>query len=107
MLNGVDRLIMMKADVLNDMEDIQICTRYETDGILTEKLPFNLGDEAIHPVYETLPGWNTSPDVSMGFDGLPINLKEYTGFIENATGLPVDIISMGPDRTQTIFRKGD
>ncbi len=107
MLNGVNRLIMMKADVLNNMENLQVCTSYEKDGIRSEKLPFNLGDEAIHPVYETMPGWNTSPDVSMGYDALPINLKEYIAYIENATGLPVDIISLGPDRAQTIFRKGD
>lgn len=105
MLNGVTRLIMMKADVLNDMEEIRVCTSYEKDGILSEKLPFNLADKGIKPIYELLPGWNTTPDLSKGYGSLPENLKEYVAFIEGATGLPVDILSMGPDRTQTLIRK--
>jgi len=107
MLNGVSRLIMMKSDVLNAMENIQVCTSYEREGILNDQLPFDLGDKKIQPVYHTLPGWNTSLDDCSDFEILPKNLKAYTSYIEKATGLPVEIISLGPDRTQTVFRKGD
>ncbi|MBC8457165.1 MAG: adenylosuccinate synthetase, partial [Deltaproteobacteria bacterium] len=107
MLNGVNRLIMMKADVLNVLESIQVCTSYEREGILSDKLPFDLGDETLHPVFDTLPGWNTSLDDGVGFEALPENFRAYTTYIEKATGLPVEIISLGPDRTQTVFRKGD
>jgi len=107
MLNGVNRLIMMKADVMNDMEEIRVCREYGQDGIVTNKLPFNMNERNIQPVYDTLPGWNTSPGTCGGFDGLPQMLKDYTAYIEQATGLPVDIISLGPDRTQTVFIRGD
>jgi len=107
MLNGVNRLIMMKADVMNNLEEIQVCTYYEQEGIPGNRLPFDLGDERIHPLYQTLPGWNSSLDGSSGFETLPQNFKAYTSYIEDATSLPVEIISLGPDRAQTVFRKGD
>ncbi|MFH1298017.1 MAG: adenylosuccinate synthase [Bacteroidota bacterium] len=107
MLNGVNRLIMMKADVLNSLENIQVCTNYKRKGILTNKLPFDLGEETLQPVYDTLPGWNASLNDCMEFETLPENLRAYTTYIEKATGLPVEILSLGPDRTQTVFRKGD
>ena len=107
MLNGVNKLIMMKADVMDSMESIRVCTSYEREGILSDKLPFDLGDEKIHPVYDTLPGWNSSSDGRMILEALPGNLVAYTNYIEQATGLPIEIISLGPDRTQTVFRKGE
>lgn len=107
MLNGVNRLIMMKADVLNDMEEIRVCTSYEREGVQSDKLPFNLADKLIHPVYDTLPGWSGSQVDPGGFESLPANLRNFTAYVERATGLPVTIISLGPDRTQTVIRKGD
>jgi len=104
MLNGVDRLIMMKVDVLDRMESLRVCTNYVIDGKETERLPFNLEDQSIIPVYDRLPGWNSSVDEATEFDEFPSNLKDYIEYIEKATGLPIDIISMGPDRTQTILR---
>ena len=62
MLNGVDRLIMMKVDVLDHMEEIQVCTKYMIDGKETEKLPFDLIDKSITPVYNRMPGWNCHVD---------------------------------------------
>lgn len=105
MLNGVSRLIMMKVDVLNNLEEIRVCTHYEQEGILSDHFPFDLDDQRIHPVYHTLPGWEGTLNGSGGFEGLPQSLKTYTAYIEKATGLPVEIISLGPDRTQTLFSR--
>ncbi|TSA24153.1 MAG: adenylosuccinate synthetase, partial [Bacteroidetes bacterium] len=107
MLNGVDRLIMMKADVLNTLEQIQVCHGYEIEGIRSDLLPFDLASSALQPVYETLPGWNTSLEGCSSFSDLPGHLRSYIAYIEQATGLPIEIISLGPDRVQTITKKGN
>jgi len=104
MLNGIDRLIMMKADVLNNLEAIDVCEKYSVGEEETDRLPFNLRDSGIKPVFKRLEGWKSTVDESAGFEGLPTSLKAYTEFIEEATGLPIDLISLGPDRTQTIIR---
>ena len=104
MLNGVNKLIMMKVDVLNHLETIQVCTNYMIDGKKTDRLPFDLGDKSITPVYNRLSGWNSIVDESKGFEEIPSNLKDYTEYIEKVTGLPIEMISIGPDRTQTLFR---
>lgn len=105
MLNGVSRLIMMKADVMTGLEEIQVCTEYEQQGIVSDTVPFDLGARQIHPVYQTIPGWEGPLDGSDGYEGLPQPLKNYIAYIEQAAGIPVEIISLGPDRTQTVFRK--
>jgi len=104
MLNGVDKLIMMKVDVLNHLETIQVCTNYMIDGTKTDRLPFDLGGKSITPVYNRLPGWNSIVDEAKGFEEIPSNLKDYIVCIEKVTGLPIEMISLGPDRTQTLFR---
>jgi adenylosuccinate synthase len=103
MLNGIDSLIMMKADVLSPLEKINVCTHYEINGAVTEMLPFDLCSETIRPVYAELDGWKTDIGGVTSFVGLPAALKEYTGYIERAAGLPVSMVSVGPDRTQTII----
>jgi adenylosuccinate synthase len=104
MLNGVDSLIMMKADVLSEVDAIHVCTRYKVDGMETETLPFDLCGENITPVYTKLKGWRTDIGKSTTYDQLPVELKEYIVYIENAAELPVSMVSLGPDRTQTILR---
>lgn len=105
MLNGVSQLIMMKADVLNFLDEIQVCHSYETDGEQGDRLPFDLGSADIRPVYETLAGWNSPVGGCRSFSDLPENMSRYIAYIERAVGLPVAIISLGPDRVQTIIKK--
>jgi len=104
MLNGVDTLIMMKADVLNTFNKIQICRKYKLDGKVTEDFPFALSDDSLEPDYQELDGWNCSLDGIQSFDNLPVKLSEYIRFIEKETGIPVKMVSIGPDRLQTLER---
>ncbi|MCS6832081.1 MAG: adenylosuccinate synthase [Flammeovirgaceae bacterium] len=105
MLNGVTELFMMKADVLNTFEEINICTHYElNDGTITDKVPCNLAHTSIRPVYVSMKGWNCTLPCNVPFDQLPRPFVDYVQFIEKNVGLPIKIISLGPDRTQTVVR---
>jgi len=104
LINGIDKLIMMKADVLNPFENIRVCTGYKIGDLVTDNFPFNLSGSNLQPVYQDFKGWNDIPDVQVSFADLPQYFSEYIGFIEKNTGLPVEIISVGPDRTQTLRR---
>lgn len=105
MINGVTQLFMMKADVLSILDEIKICTKYRlADGTETEEMPFQLMDEDITPVYETMEGWTTDLTNVKSYDDFPKQLKDYVTYIEKATGIPIKIVSVGPDRTQTILR---
>ena len=106
MINGVTQLLMMKADVLSIFPKIKICTHYKLkDGTLTENLPYELVNEPVTPIYKEMEGWNSSLD---GFseESLPKELMDYVSFLEKQLKVPVTLISTGPDRTQTIHRKG-
>jgi adenylosuccinate synthase len=106
MLNGVTNLLMMKADVLNSFEEIKVCTHYQTpDGILTEKLPFDLTDTNLTPVYKSFKGWQTSLAGIHSSANLPNALKEYIQYLEENLQVPITIISVGPDRLETIIRE--
>jgi len=106
MLNGVTQLFMMKADVLNDFEEIKVCTDYILeDGTVTDQIPFDLGAQKITPRYETFKGWNQDLSDVHDFDGLPSRLVDYVRFIEERLKTPINIISTGPDRRQTIIRQ--
>lgn len=104
MLNGVDSLIMMKADVLSAVDTIRVCTHYKVDGVRTEALPFDLCGDNIATIYTELKGWCTDIGKTTDFDQLPAELKEYIIYLETSAGLPVSMVSVGPDRTQTILR---
>jgi adenylosuccinate synthase len=105
MLNGVDTLIMMKTDVMNSFEKIRVCRDYKTGDKICEEFPFDLSDETLEPVYDELEGWNSPLDVVKSFDALPRPLADYVRYIENEVGVPVEMISVGPDRVQTLRRK--
>lgn len=106
MLNGVTQLFMMKADVLNAFEEIKVCTHYEMeDGSVTDQVPFDMTAQKIKPRYETLKGWNQHLTGIAEYDRLPGLLIGYVQFIEDHLKVPVNIISTGPDRKQTIIRK--
>jgi adenylosuccinate synthase len=104
MLNGVDTLVMMKADVLNTFEKIKVCSQYKTGGQVRDEFPFELSEDTLEPVYQELNGWNLPLNNIESFDALPDPLSEYIRFIEKETGIPVDMVSIGPDRVQTLKR---
>ncbi len=106
MLNGVTELMMMKADVLDMFEEIKVAVKYEINGIETEELPFDgtSGNIEINPIYKTFSGWQQKLDKIDSFEELPTNLSDYIKFIEKETGVPVKIVSVGPDRSETIVK---
>lgn len=104
MLNSVNELMMMKADVMNAFEKIKIATHFEYDGITSEEIPFDDTDTKVNPVYETMEGWKTEIPTTGLYDSLPAQLKKFVLFIEKSVGVPVKIISTGPNRNQTIFK---
>jgi adenylosuccinate synthase len=107
MLNGVTQLIMMKVDVLNTFENIQVCTHYQLpDGSTSEQLPFDLLDTRVIPCYREFTGWNTSLKGMDAFEQLPAALHQYVNFLEDHLQLPITFISTGPDRSDTIRKKG-
>lgn len=104
MINGVTQLLMMKADVLSIFPVIKACTHYKlADGSITETMPYEFVNQKIVPVYTELPGWNT-PLSGTNESDLPINLLSYVTFLEKSLGVPISLISIGPDRSQTILR---
>lgn len=104
MINGVTNLSMMKADVLDSFETIKVCTHYEIDGELREHLPYNLNGIEIKPVYEELPGWNTDLTALESLDNAPAQFLDYIAYLERQLNVPIGIVSVGPDRKQTIIR---
>jgi len=103
MINGVTRLFMMKADVLSGFREIKVCTSYSANGREITEIPYHL-DEIEKVNYKTLPGWNCEISECKKFGELPPELESYISFIENETGVPVTIVSVGPDRSATIYR---
>lgn len=102
MLNGVTKLIMMKADVLDGFDTIKVATSYIVDGKETDRVPFDI-DTNITPVYKEFKGWNRDLSNMRNYDDLPIEFKEYISFIEQYLGVKIAIISLGPDRVQTVM----
>jgi adenylosuccinate synthase len=101
MLNGVTRLDMMKIDVLDEFEEVKVCTHYLVDGKETDQMPYNLHTE-IKPVYKSFKGWPKLPETT-SFDKMPVELKEYIQFVEKAVGVPIKLLSVGPERSQTLL----
>lgn len=103
MINGVTKLIMMKSDVLDGFDEIKACTEYEIDCKVTDRFPYSIDDpERVKPVYTTLPGWKTDLTKATCLSDLPKTFMDYVAFIEKQLGVPVVIVSVGPDRCQTI-----
>lgn len=105
MINGVTDLIMMKSDVLDGFDEIKACVAYEIDGKRVEDFPYALDDVEIKPVYTTLPGWKTDMTAMKSVDEFPENFKKYIDFLEKELETPITIVSIGPDRLQTVFRR--
>ena len=105
MINGVTQLIMMKSDVLDDFDTIKACVAYEIDGVRTEEFPYTVEDDRITPVYVELPGWKTDMTAMKSEDEFPEAFCNYIAFLEEQLQTPITIVSIGPDREQTILRK--
>lgn len=103
MINGVTSLIMMKSDVLDGFDTIKACVAYETGGKEIEEFPFALKED-LHPVYVELPGWKTDMTGMTSEDEFPEEFNAYLSFLEAELGVRIKIVSVGPDRAQTIHR---
>ncbi len=103
MLNGVTQLIMMKSDVLDGFDTIKACDAYEVNGQLTRDFPFSI-EGNIKPVYTELPGWKTDMTQFTSEEQFPKAFTDYIAFLEQKLGVPITIVSVGPDREQTIIR---
>jgi adenylosuccinate synthase len=103
MINGVTRLIMMKSDVLDGFDTIRACVAYSTGGKEVADFPFELPGD-LEPVYAELPGWNTDMTAMQSENEFPEEFNAYLAFLEEELGVPIKIVSVGPDRKQTIIR---
>lgn len=104
MLNGVTKLIMMKSDVLDGFDTIKACVAYDIDGKQTRDFPYDIENRQLKPVYTELPGWKTDMTAMQSADEFPENFKAYIEFLEKELNVPIAIVSIGPDRKQTIVR---
>jgi len=104
MLNGVTELKMMKADVLSGFQEIKVATHYKINGQLSERMPFGAEHVSMEAVYQSFPGWEEDLDGLSDFNQLPANLKSYIQFIEDQVQVPISLVSVGPNRSQTIHR---
>ena len=104
-INGVTQLMMMKADVLSGLNELKVCTEYKYGGETIKHIPFSLNDNLITPVYTELNPWKEDLTKMNSADQLPNQLKSYTNFIEEYIGVPIVLISVGPDREQTLWRE--
>ncbi len=105
MINGVTQLIMMKADVLSVFENIKICTHYMCDGKKIDYMPYDSDPHKVQPVYIEMHGWKNDLTGMRNLAQLPKELTDYIEFIEKQMEIPITIVSVGPDRTQTIVRE--
>ena len=107
MINVVTKLIMMKSDVLDDFETIKSCVAYNINGEETDEFPFDLTEGDIKPVYVEMAGWKTNMTGMKSENEFPEEFNAYLDFLEDYLEIPIKIVSVGPDREQTIVRYKD
>ena len=103
MLNGVTHLYIMKADVLSDFDEVKVCTGYIYDGKEIDYFPSIIDTDNIKPVYTVFPGWTSKVNESRRYEDLEDNFKNYITFIEDSVGVKIKLISLGPDREETVL----
>ena len=103
-INGVTKLMMMKTDVLTGFDKVLVSTAYKYRGSTIHHLPFDLSDKSLEPIYTEFEGWSEDLRKMNNINQLPQNLKKYISFLENELKIPITIVSVGPDRKETIFR---
>ncbi|MBD81641.1 MAG: adenylosuccinate synthase [Crocinitomicaceae bacterium] len=104
MLNGVTQLIMTKADVLSGFSEINVCTHYMHKNEKIDYMPYDIISEEVTPVYHSVPGWEEDLTGMRSIDELPKSLMDYVEYLEGELEVPISIVSVGPDRTQTLMR---
>jgi adenylosuccinate synthase len=102
MVNGVTKLIMTKADVLDTFNPLQVCTAYKVNGTETKQVPFQMTRAQILPVFETFAGWSTDTTQAKKPEDLPEVMQQYITFINQYLGVPVSYVSNGPGRDQIV-----
>ena len=102
MINGVTELCMMKGDVLSIFDEIKACTHYIIEGKEVHHLPFDINDHDITPVYESIPGWNDDLTQLESLNDAPDTFKSYVHYLEKQLNVPISVVSVGPDRKQTL-----
>jgi len=103
-INGVTKLMMMKTDVLTGFDKVLVCTGYRYRGSIIHHLPFDLSDTSLEPIYSQFKGWSENLQKMNNVKQLPGNLNKYINFLEDELKIPIVIVSVGPDRKETIFR---
>lgn len=104
MLNGVTQLIMMKPDVLSGFDELKVCTQYYVNGKLQKRIPYNIVNEIPKPEYISCKGWSNDISKLKAYSEIPSELHHYIELIEKEMQVPVTVVSVGPDRTQTLIR---
>lgn len=104
MINGVTQLIMMKSDVLDDFDEVKACVAYKINGKETKAFPYSIEDGTVEPVYASLPGWKKDMTGFRSEEEFPEAFRNYIDFLEAELETPITIVSLGPDREQTIIR---
>jgi adenylosuccinate synthase len=105
MINGVTKLIMMKADVLDAFDTIKICTHYKIDGEVIDYMPYDIVSKKVEPIYVEMKGWKSDLTKLSSINQLPSELNQYIEYLEQELNVPISIVSVGPDRTQTLMRE--
>ena len=105
MLNGVSDLYMMKADVLSDFSEVKVCIGYEYNNQKIDYFPSSIESDSIKPIYKSFEGWTSKSNHARLFNDLEDNFKNYISFIESEVGVNIKLVSLGPDREETIYMK--
>jgi len=105
MLNGVSDLYMMKADVLSGFSEVKVCIGYEYNNEKIDYFPSSIESDSIKPIYKSFKGWTSKSNHARSFDNLEDNFKKYINFIESEVGVSINLVSLGPDREETIYMK--
>lgn len=101
MLNGVTQLIMMKSDVLDGFKTVKACNAYRINGVVTKDFPYDI-EHDVEPIYDEMEGWNVDMTSMTSADQFPMQFKNYIAYLERELNVPITIVSVGPDRMQTI-----
>ncbi|MEC7244770.1 MAG: adenylosuccinate synthase [Bacteroidota bacterium] len=105
MLNGVSDLYMMKADVLSGFSEVKVCVGYEYNNEKIDYFPSSIESDSIKPIYKSFKGWTSKSNHARSLDDLEDNFKKYINFIESEVGVSIKLVSLGPDREETIYMK--
>lgn len=104
-VGGIDRLVLTKLDVLSHFETIKVCTHYKVNGVLVDHFSFMSNQiDDVEPVYKELPGWKSDITQCQSFEELPQKAQDYIKFIKDSVGVDIPVISVGPDRMETIYQ---